>query len=67
MGNQTLTVKQVLDITARNLESISVPVGLIQTIGVPLMNSVENIRKCIIAISEPEETQEEPAEVEEEN
>ena len=61
MEKQTLTIKQVLEITARNLESISVPVSQIQQIGVPLANAVANLQVCIGAIAEQEAQKEEQA------
>lgn len=66
MEQQTLTIKQVLEITTRNLEGINVPVSMIQQIGIPLMNSIGNLRQCINAIGEPIEPQEEVSEESEE-
>lgn len=65
-----MTVTEALRITAENLEAIQVPVGQMESIGIPIAKSVGNIRMCIDALEEAdrkrqeEETQEQQEEAE---
>ena len=44
---EKLTVKQVLEITIQNLESIMVPAGLTEQIAIPIAQNANNLRECI--------------------
>ena len=54
-----MTITEVLDETARSLETISVPVGMTQQIAVPVMQAVGNIRACLEAIADQERKKQE--------
>ena len=54
MEERKLTIKEVLEVVVRNLEAISVPVGLNDQITVPIKQSVKNINACIKAIEDQE-------------
>ena len=45
-----MLVKEVLEITINTLNSICIPVGLMQAIGEPIAASVGNLKACIEAI-----------------
>lgn len=47
---QTLTVEQVLNLTANDLRRINVPVELCESIGVPVANSIRNLQACVNAL-----------------
>lgn len=50
MENVTLT--QALQTTYTILQGISVPIGLMQQIALPIMTAMENINNCIEALNE---------------
>ena len=52
---ETMTVKEVLEITIKNLEGIQVPVALLESIGVPIRQNANNLRECILAIDREEQ------------
>lgn len=54
MSERKLTIKEVLGVVVRNLEAISVPVGLDDQITVPIKQSIRNINACLKAIDEQE-------------
>lgn len=47
---QTLTVEQVLNLTANDLRRINVPVELCESIGVPVANAIRNLQACVNAL-----------------
>ena len=51
MEEKKYTIQEVLEITIRNLGSIQVPVGLMQTIGVPITQCIGNLRECVITLA----------------
>ena len=52
---EKLTVNQVLEMTAAMLEDIEVPMKYLQSIGMPLANSINNIRSCLKVMNNPPE------------
>lgn len=50
MEENRMTVREVLEITVRNLKSIAVPVELMETIGQAVLGSIRNIEACIEAM-----------------
>lgn len=46
---QTLTIEEVLQITVRNLKSISIPVELSDSVGVKICGSIQNLMNCLDA------------------
>ena len=62
----TMTLKQTLQTTYRILQGISVPIGLMEQIALPIMNAMENIGHCVDAIKDPPPAQEEPKTAEDE-
>ncbi len=51
MENKQYTVPEALELTANRLEGIMVPAALTQQIGIPIFESVQNIRQCIAVIT----------------
>ncbi len=51
---ETMTVREVLEITKNNLLNISVPRALNQQIGLPIDGAIGNIQLCIDAIDRDE-------------
>ena len=49
-----MTVKEALEKTIELLNSINVPVGLIESVAVPIRNATYNLLACIEAIEEKE-------------
>ena len=47
-----LTLKQALQETNNILNGISVPMGLFQQIGMPIMSAMGNLNECINAIGD---------------
>lgn len=61
MEEKKLTVEEVLEITARLIAEISVPVGLTEQIGVPLTKVIGNLNAVLEALrrgKEPEDGRE---------
>ena len=56
----TMTLKQVLQETYGILQGISVPIGLMQQIALPIMDAMENIGHCVESIKDPQPAQEAP-------
>ena len=44
---QRLTVEQVVELTIRDLESVRVPMGLMDDIGVPVGRAIRNLKECL--------------------
>ena len=51
-------VKDILDITIRNLSNIMVPVGLMQQIGVPIVQSLNNLKLATEQLASDEHAEE---------
>lgn len=49
-ANKEYSLKEVLGFTIAELQRIAVPVSLVQQIGLPISNAVNNLQQCIIAI-----------------
>lgn len=67
----TYSVEEVLNITINNLQGISVPIELIDSVAIPIKNSIGNLLICLQAIIQEREAREaaaaakQPAEPEE--
>ena len=63
MEEKKYTVVEVLEMTANILKGISIPVELSVTVGVPIAQSIGNIRKCaeVLAASAGNETKKDGA------
>lgn len=44
------SVEEILEITIKNLYSISVPVELIEQIGMPIRMNIGNLKQCVEAM-----------------
>lgn len=53
-----LTIKDVVEMTVNELSDLSVPVGMIESIGIPISRAIRNLNACLDAM----EKQEPPAE-----
>lgn len=51
---ENMTLKRALQETNNILAGISVPMGLMQQIGVPIIRAMENLQNCISEIRDPE-------------
>lgn len=51
---ENMTLKRALQETNNILAGISVPMGLMQQIGVPIIRAMENLQNCIGEIRDPE-------------
>ena len=58
---ETMTVKDVLIATKELLGKISVPMSLIEQIGIPLAQGISNITQCIEAMDKAEKPEGEDA------
>lgn len=65
---EKITVEQALEMTMKQLGAISIPVGLIEQIGIPINKAIHNIGACLEAMQKnaQEAKQEEPEETTEE-
>lgn len=52
MNEQTSGIRKELQETNEILNGISVPIGLLQQIGLPIMAAMDKLHKCIEAIPE---------------
>ena len=52
MENKQYNVKDVLGVVITTLNNIQIPAGLVRQIGVPISDSVENLRACLKAMQE---------------
>ena len=50
MEGNRMTITEVLDITVKNLKSVSLPVELMETAGQVILGSVRNIEACLEAM-----------------
>lgn len=58
---ETMTVKDVLEITMKNLGNIAVPRSQNEQIGIPIDQAISNIKVCLEAIERGEKAQQEAA------
>lgn len=58
---ELITLKQALQETNNILNGISVPMGLFQQIGMPIMSAMGNLNECINAIGDVPEAESEQA------
>ena len=49
------TPEEIIEITINNLNNISVPVGLQQQIGIPLLQNVNNLKEALRIMTAPKE------------
>lgn len=66
---ETMTVEDAMNITARMLSEIKIPVGMMQQVGVPIERAIVNINECVKALEESKaryEAEKEEAETESE-
>ena len=61
MENKTMTLKEVLETTIDILGGISIPAGLVDQVGIPIRNAMNNLTLCVQAISR-ENAEEKPEE-----
>jgi hypothetical protein len=52
--SETMTIRQVLEITAQNLRGIMLPVEMMETAGQVLVGSIRNLEACMHAMDEAE-------------
>ena len=50
MDRKEMTIREVLEITMKNLKGITIPVELCETVGQQIMASARNIEICIEAM-----------------
>ena len=60
MKNQRMTVEEVIRVTIGNLESITIPVTLSESVGVTVNGCIRNLKLCLGAM-EQERAQQEAA------
>lgn len=58
MEENTMTLEDVIRITANNLRGIQIPVELSESIGIPILRSIGNLQMCLDAMEKKEEKQE---------
>ena len=59
---ENITLKQALEGTHGILQGISVPMGLFQQIGLPILNAMGNLEEIIGAMPDPPAAEEKPTE-----
>lgn len=55
MENKELTIKEIIEMVAKDLAKLHVPVDEMETIAMPVANAVKALNACIKAINEAEE------------
>lgn len=60
MEENKMTVMEVLEMTAKTLNEMTIPVRELETIGQTIFGCARNIQLCIDAIRKEEETKNEP-------
>lgn len=55
---ETMSIREVLDITIKNLRGIMLPVELMETTGQALIGSIRNLEACVSAMDEAERSAE---------
>lgn len=59
-----MTVRDVLEVTMRQLERVQVPVGMIDQVGIPIRDAIHNMKMCVEAIDRDAAKQAEEPEIE---
>ena len=54
MENKELTIKEIIEMVARDLAKLHVPINEMETIAIPVANAVKALNACIKAINEAE-------------
>lgn len=54
MDGNKMTIPEVLEITAKNLRGVSLPVELLETTGQIILGSIRNIEACLDAMRKAE-------------
>ena len=54
-----MTIREVLEVTAAMLNNISVPVGMMKTVGEQIATAAGNLQACIDALDRDENRKEE--------
>lgn len=52
MENNEMTIREALEATKAILNDISVPIGLLESVGLPVMTAVNNLNAIIRSIDE---------------
>jgi hypothetical protein len=70
MDEKKYSIREVLEITIRNLSDITIPVSMAEGLGMALVQNIRNLQMCIEAIdgnkeTPPEVINEEPLQTEE--
>lgn len=47
---ETMTVRDVIDVTKRELSRVMIPAELVKEIGIPVSNALHNLKMCLEAI-----------------
>ena len=58
--NDQINIDKALDVTIGILNGISVPISMMEQIGIPIIRAVNNLQQCIIAIQRDAKKQETP-------
>ena len=62
---ETMTVRDVIEITRRELSRVMIPAELVKEIGIPVNNALHNLKMCMEAIDSEMAQQAEEPEIEE--
>ena len=52
MEQEQMTIEKVIRMVVQDLEAISIPMSMIETVGMPLGRSIRNLKVCISAIEQ---------------
>ena len=56
-----MSIREVLELVINDLNGINVPVGLMEQIGLPINQSIGNLKACVEAINRDEKKPQEEA------
>ena len=59
---EKITAREALQATVEILSDINIPVLLIEQVGIPIAQAIQNLRAIINATDDPEEPEEKPKE-----
>lgn len=57
MENKKMSVREVLEVTRELLRGIAVPVGMIESVGMPVEYAARNLDLCIEELGKAQETE----------
>ena len=57
---ETMTVRDVIEVTRRELSQVMIPAALVKEIGIPVSNALHNLEMCLEAIDREMAKAEEP-------